>query len=112
MNRTTRGVTGAALQIVAVAAAGLLATGCMVESLCHSNHDCSADETCNLASGECYVQCTGDKDCHVAGKYVGKDCVSRDISEDEADQRLIELIKAHGKWVEPREPARLEYEHV
>ncbi len=76
MNRTTRGVTGAALQIVAVAAAGLLATGCMVESLCHSNHDCSADETCNLASGECYVQCTGDKDCHVAGKYVGKDCVS------------------------------------
>ncbi|MDA0322062.1 MAG: (E)-4-hydroxy-3-methylbut-2-enyl-diphosphate synthase [Verrucomicrobia bacterium] len=44
--------------------------------------------------------------------YVGKDCVSRDIPEDEADQRLIELIKAHGKWVEPREPARLEYEHV
>jgi len=44
--------------------------------------------------------------------YVGKDCVSRDIPEDDADQRLIELIKVHGKWVEPREPALLEYEHV
>jgi len=33
--------------------------------------------------------------------YVGKDCVERHISFDLADQKLIELIKAHGKWIDP-----------
>ncbi len=33
--------------------------------------------------------------------FVGKECVVRNIPEDEADARLIELIKSHGKWVEP-----------
>lgn len=33
--------------------------------------------------------------------YIGKTCVQRDIEFDEADERLIELIKAHGRWVEP-----------
>ncbi len=28
--------------------------------------------------------------------YVGKECVERHISFDLADQKLIELIKAHG----------------
>lgn len=32
--------------------------------------------------------------------YVGKECVERDISFAEADDRLIALIKAHGKWQE------------
>jgi (E)-4-hydroxy-3-methylbut-2-enyl-diphosphate synthase len=32
--------------------------------------------------------------------YVGKTCVERDIDFDQADDRLIELIKAHGRWVE------------
>lgn len=32
--------------------------------------------------------------------YVGKKCVERDISFDEADDRLIELIKSHGRWEE------------
>jgi hypothetical protein len=40
---------------------------------------------------------TGPK---VVSLYVGKECVQRNIPEDEADARLIELIKAHGKWVE------------
>lgn len=61
--------------LAAAASVSLLVAGCMVESLCHSNYDCSSDETCNLASGECYVQCTTDKHCHVNGAYVGKDCV-------------------------------------
>jgi (E)-4-hydroxy-3-methylbut-2-enyl-diphosphate synthase len=30
--------------------------------------------------------------------YVGKECVERDISFADADDRLIELIKMHGKW--------------
>lgn len=34
--------------------------------------------------------------------YVGKTCVQRDIEHLEADERLIELIKEHGKWVEPQ----------
>ncbi|PTY03228.1 4-hydroxy-3-methylbut-2-en-1-yl diphosphate synthase [Opitutaceae bacterium EW11] len=33
--------------------------------------------------------------------YVGKTCVQYNIPQEEADDRLIALIKAHGKWVEP-----------
>ncbi|GIX47989.1 MAG: hypothetical protein KatS3mg131_2200 [Candidatus Tectimicrobiota bacterium] len=33
--------------------------------------------------------------------YVGKACVQRNVPVEEADARLIALIKAHGKWVEP-----------
>jgi len=32
--------------------------------------------------------------------FVGKECVERNIPEDRADERLIELIKKHGMWVE------------
>lgn len=33
--------------------------------------------------------------------YVGKECVERNLPESQADERLIQLIKDHGKWVEP-----------
>ncbi len=33
--------------------------------------------------------------------YVGKECVQRNIPEHQADERLIQLMKDHGKWVEP-----------
>jgi (E)-4-hydroxy-3-methylbut-2-enyl-diphosphate synthase len=33
--------------------------------------------------------------------YVGKEIVERNIPEELADEKLIELIKEHGKWVEP-----------
>ncbi len=33
--------------------------------------------------------------------YVGKQCVQYNIPQNEADARLIALIKAHGKWVDP-----------
>jgi len=33
--------------------------------------------------------------------YVGKDCVEYHIPQAEADQRLIDLIAEHGKWVDP-----------
>lgn len=33
--------------------------------------------------------------------YVGKECVQYNIPQAEADDRLIALIKAHGKWSEP-----------
>jgi (E)-4-hydroxy-3-methylbut-2-enyl-diphosphate synthase len=36
--------------------------------------------------------------------YVGKNCVQYNIPQDEADARLIALIKEHGKWFDP-EPA-------
>jgi len=35
--------------------------------------------------------------------YVGKTCVRYNIPQAEADQRLIDLIKEHGKWVDPEE---------
>lgn len=33
--------------------------------------------------------------------YVGKDVVEKHVPESEADERLIALIQAHGKWQEP-----------
>lgn len=33
--------------------------------------------------------------------YVGKECVEYHIPAEEADRRLIDLIKEHGKWIEP-----------
>lgn len=33
--------------------------------------------------------------------YVGKQCVEKNIDFADADDRLIDLIKAHGKWIEP-----------
>ncbi len=33
--------------------------------------------------------------------YVGKQCVEKNISFADADDRLIALIKQHGRWVEP-----------
>ena len=32
--------------------------------------------------------------------FIGKECVQRNIPEEDADERLIELIKQHGKWLE------------
>ena len=32
--------------------------------------------------------------------YVGKECVERNIPAGEAEERLIQLIKDHGKWVD------------
>jgi hypothetical protein len=36
--------------------------------------------------------------------YVGKTCVQKSIPSDIADEKLIELIKSHGKWAEPPVP--------
>lgn len=33
--------------------------------------------------------------------YVGKQCVQKNIPSEEADQRLVDLIKEHGLWIEP-----------
>lgn len=34
--------------------------------------------------------------------YVGKECVQFHVPQEDADRRLIELIKAHGKWQDPK----------
>jgi (E)-4-hydroxy-3-methylbut-2-enyl-diphosphate synthase len=33
--------------------------------------------------------------------YVGKECVEKDINFADADDRLVDLIKKHDRWVEP-----------
>jgi (E)-4-hydroxy-3-methylbut-2-enyl-diphosphate synthase len=33
--------------------------------------------------------------------YVGKECVERNLPEEQADERLIQLIQTHGRWAEP-----------
>jgi (E)-4-hydroxy-3-methylbut-2-enyl-diphosphate synthase len=35
--------------------------------------------------------------------YVGKEVVEKNVPQAEADQKLIELIRAHGRWTEPPE---------
>jgi (E)-4-hydroxy-3-methylbut-2-enyl-diphosphate synthase len=40
--------------------------------------------------------------------YVGKECIRYHVPAEEADQKLIELIKEHGKWTEP-EPAEIAF---
>ncbi len=37
----------------------------------------------------------------VVNLYVGQECVERRVSSKRADDRLVELIREHGKWVEP-----------
>jgi len=37
--------------------------------------------------------------------YVGKECVEKNIPSEIADQKLIDLIKGHGRWVDPSEAA-------
>lgn len=34
--------------------------------------------------------------------YVGKTCVRFNIPQEQADARLVELIREHGKWTDPR----------
>ncbi|HVO33621.1 MAG TPA: flavodoxin-dependent (E)-4-hydroxy-3-methylbut-2-enyl-diphosphate synthase [Elusimicrobiota bacterium] len=34
--------------------------------------------------------------------YIGKNCVEKGIPFEDADHRLIDLIKTHGKWVDPQ----------
>ncbi len=33
--------------------------------------------------------------------YVGRECVQKNIPEDEAPEALVALIKAHGRWIDP-----------
>ena len=35
--------------------------------------------------------------------YIGKECVKFNIPEDEALDRLVDLIKENNKWVEPND---------
>jgi (E)-4-hydroxy-3-methylbut-2-enyl-diphosphate synthase len=37
----------------------------------------------------------------IVNLYVGHDCVERHVPEAEADARLIDLIRRHGRWVDP-----------
>jgi len=33
--------------------------------------------------------------------YVGRKCVQYNLPQDQADARLIELLREHGRWIEP-----------
>ena len=35
--------------------------------------------------------------------YVGRECVEKNVAAEEAPERLVELIRAHGRWVDPLE---------
>jgi (E)-4-hydroxy-3-methylbut-2-enyl-diphosphate synthase len=33
--------------------------------------------------------------------YVSRECVIRNVGEEEAPARLVDLIRDHGRWVDP-----------
>jgi (E)-4-hydroxy-3-methylbut-2-enyl-diphosphate synthase len=33
--------------------------------------------------------------------YVGRECIEKGVAQSEADDRLIDLIRRHGRWVDP-----------
>jgi (E)-4-hydroxy-3-methylbut-2-enyl-diphosphate synthase len=33
--------------------------------------------------------------------FVGQKCVVRNVGEEEAPDRLVEVIREHGRWVDP-----------
>ncbi len=37
----------------------------------------------------------------VVNLYVGQECLERHVPSANADDRLVELIKSHGRWVDP-----------
>lgn len=57
----------------------LLAGGCIVDSSygqCAADGECPGGEICELTTGQCYLQCSGDADCFVNGQPAGKTCQS------------------------------------
>lgn len=48
----------------------LVATGCMVNGLCHSDQDCDPGKRCNTRTFECYTECRISSDCDL-----GKQCI-------------------------------------
>ena len=36
----------------------------------------------------------------VVNLYVGKECVERRVPSEQADARLVQLIREHGMWVD------------
>lgn len=80
----------------------LACSGCMVKSHCQADYDCAAAETCDPASGSCYVECTGEQDCLVDGVDLGKRCI-----DNRCEFLFDERVPAPGFCLEvanPRSP--------
>ncbi len=55
----------------------LLLGGCIVDpsyGRCTDNDECPGGQICELATGQCYLQCQKDADCYVNNLPVGKSC--------------------------------------
>jgi hypothetical protein len=51
--------------------------GCLVDSQCQSDYDCTEGQRCERSSGQCAYECTTNHDCWVGGAYIGKECMDR-----------------------------------
>ncbi|MFT7624854.1 MAG: hypothetical protein ACI9WU_004044 [Myxococcota bacterium] len=65
--------------VLALAVAGVAATGCSDEFRCSKDYDCPATRVCNLASGVCEpFVCEVDADCIASDQLcAGNACVAR-----------------------------------
>jgi hypothetical protein len=77
---------------------------CFVKGLCHTDEDCSGNETCNVLNGECRVECTRDTDCYVNGQPSGRECFNH-----RCQWRLDERVKAPSFCLEVINPKSSQY---
>lgn len=63
------------------------ASSCLVDSMCISDSDCSGDEQCDLATGDCFLECTvgGPESCPLERPFCLEEehrCVECVLSDD------------------------------
>jgi hypothetical protein len=66
---------GARAAMALCAALPLVAGGCIVDSRCQADYDCSGAERCDRTTGQCALECSAATDCYVGGQYIGKECL-------------------------------------
>jgi hypothetical protein len=80
-----------ALLLVAGATSLVLGVGgCLVDSQCHADYDCTSPERCNGRTGQCAIECMTALDCWSSGVDNGKQCVSNRC-EFRFDERVAAL---------------------
>ena len=90
---------GRCLAATWIATLALCATGCLVDSRCQTDDDCTGHETCDRLAGACRVECTKDSDCTVNGMNLGKECLGF-----RCQFRYEERVKAPGFCLEVVNP--------
>ena len=66
---------GRALCLLCTTAWFIALPGCIVKEVCFGDEDCLGPRVCDLATGQCTVECTADEDCGAGFSCEGYSCV-------------------------------------